>query len=143
MWLQQRNCGGSLMRKTPLHLDGTCMMQRLVTVCFTLLIVCCATTGLRAEPTLYGVTIELRSESEDSRGDILSDAKRIRIINLGPVINQRSLQTVRRCTTYPIDEVDASHAMVTFRTTSGRHVRITILTQPFIRRTTLTPLTLG
>jgi outer membrane protein OmpA-like peptidoglycan-associated protein len=91
MWLQQRNCGGSLMRKTPLHLDGTCMMQRLVTVCFTLLIVCCATTGLRAEPTLYGVTIELRSESEDSRGDILSDAKRIRIINLGPVINHSGL----------------------------------------------------
>lgn len=77
-----------------IYKNGMCMMQRVVTLCVGLLILSYA--GLAAEPkaelTLYGVTIEsVNVDDEASRGDILDDPKKIRILNLGKMVNHPGL----------------------------------------------------
>lgn len=68
------------------------MMQRLVTVCLALLMLMFGQAAAsNTMATLYGVVIESSSSDDDTRGDILSDPKRIRIINLGPVVNHSGL----------------------------------------------------
>lgn len=70
------------------------MMQRVVTVCLCLLLF--ALQARATEPvnelTLYGVVINASASfQEESRGDILEDPKRIKIINLGRVVNHGGL----------------------------------------------------
>ncbi|MDZ4745878.1 MAG: OmpA family protein [bacterium] len=69
------------------------MMQRVVTVCLCLLLF--ALKAQASEPenelTLYGVVIEATPLNQDSRGDILEDPKRIKILNLGKVVNHGGL----------------------------------------------------
>jgi outer membrane protein OmpA-like peptidoglycan-associated protein len=70
------------------------MMQRLVTVLFSALFLVALGQAAASEPELYliGLTIEATpSADEDSRGDILEDPKKIRILNLGKVINHKGL----------------------------------------------------
>lgn len=70
------------------------MMQRLVTVLFSALFLVAFGHAAASEPELYliGLTIEATpSADEDSRGDILEDPKKIRILNLGKVINHKGL----------------------------------------------------
>jgi outer membrane protein OmpA-like peptidoglycan-associated protein len=70
------------------------MMQRLVTVLFSALFLVALGQTAASEPELYliGLTIEATpSADEDSRGDILEDPKKIRILNLGKVINHKGL----------------------------------------------------
>ncbi len=76
------------------HVYGMCMMQRLVTVCLGLLVL--VWHGQAAAPSeeleLYGAVIESPAQpQDDSRGDILQDPKRIRILNLGKIINHSGL----------------------------------------------------
>lgn len=70
------------------------MMQRLVTVCVGALLLFAQgrAAASNSELYLYGVTIESTvSADEDSRGDILEDPRKIRILNLGKVINHKGL----------------------------------------------------
>ncbi len=70
------------------------MMQRLVTVLFSALFLVALGQAAASEPELYliGLTIEATpSADEDSRGDILEDPKKIRILNLGKVVNHKGL----------------------------------------------------
>ena len=70
------------------------MMQRLVTVFFSALFLVALGQAAASGPELYliGLTIEATpSADEDSRGDILEDPKKIRILNLGKVINHKGL----------------------------------------------------
>ncbi|MBK7033191.1 MAG: PD40 domain-containing protein [Ignavibacteria bacterium] len=70
------------------------MMQRLVTVCVGALLLFAQgrAAASNSELYLYGVTIESTvSADEESRGDILEDPKKIRILNLGKVINHKGL----------------------------------------------------
>jgi len=70
------------------------MMQRLVTVLFSALFLVAFGHAAASEPELYliGLTIEATpTADEDSRGDILEDPKKIRILNLGKVINHKGL----------------------------------------------------
>ncbi|HRK05723.1 MAG TPA: OmpA family protein [Chlorobiota bacterium] len=72
------------------------MMQRVVTVCIGMLLL--AWQGMAAvaenELVLYGAVINTTvtaDDDEDTRGDILEDPKRIRILNLGKIINHSGL----------------------------------------------------
>lgn len=71
------------------------MMQRLVTAFLGALILALTpamSTATNTELYLIGATIEsVPNQEEDSRGDILEDPKRIRILNLGKVINHKGL----------------------------------------------------
>lgn len=70
------------------------MMQRLVTVCVGALLLFAQgrAAASNSELYLFGVTIESTvSADEESRGDILEDPKKIRILNLGKVINHKGL----------------------------------------------------
>lgn len=71
------------------------MMQRLVTVCvgaFILLFAQGHAATSRAELYLYGITIENTALADDETlGDILQDPHKIRILNLGKVINHKGL----------------------------------------------------
>ncbi|HLP28896.1 MAG TPA: OmpA family protein [Candidatus Didemnitutus sp.] len=70
------------------------MMQRLVTVCVGALLLFAQgqAAASNSELYLFGVTIESTvSADEDSRGDILEDPRKIRILNLGKVINHKGL----------------------------------------------------
>jgi outer membrane protein OmpA-like peptidoglycan-associated protein len=70
------------------------MMQRLVTVLFSALFLVALGQAAASEPELYliGLTIEATpTADEDSRGDILEDPKKIRILNLGKVVNHKGL----------------------------------------------------
>ncbi len=71
------------------------MMQRLVTVCIGALLLFLAQERAAASNSdlyLIGVSIESSPRADDdSRGDILEDPKRIRILNLGKVINHKGL----------------------------------------------------
>lgn len=70
-------------------------MQRLVTVCLGLLVLCWQAQVSVASDDLviYGVSINAPTsqQDEDTRGDILEDPTRIRIINLGKVVNHAGL----------------------------------------------------
>lgn len=71
------------------------MMQRVVTVslCLLLFALQARATEPENELTLYGVVINTvaSAQDEESRGDILEDPKRIKIINLGKVVNHAGL----------------------------------------------------
>jgi len=71
------------------------MMQRLVTVCVGALILFIAqgrAAAADSELYLFGITIGTSATGDDdSRGDILQDPKKIRILNLGKVINHKGL----------------------------------------------------
>lgn len=70
------------------------MMHRFVTALIGVFILCCLTAhaGDANELVLYSATIEPAPvQDDDVRGDILSDPKRIRIINLGKVVNHGGL----------------------------------------------------
>ena len=70
------------------------MMQRLVTVLFSALFLVALGHAAASEPELYliGLTIEATpTADEDSRGDILEDPKKIRVLNLGKVINHKGV----------------------------------------------------
>ena len=70
------------------------MMQQLVTVCVGALLLFAQgqASAYNSELYLFGATIESKTTAdEDSRGDILEDPKKIRILNLGKVINHKGL----------------------------------------------------
>ncbi len=70
------------------------MMHRFVTAWIGVFVLCCLTAhaGDANELVLYSATIEpTMVQDDDVRGDILSDPKRIRIINLGKVVNHSGL----------------------------------------------------
>lgn len=71
------------------------MMHRLVTAFLGILTVGCVVmlASPSEEPELFSATIQPSAsvQDDDVRGDILSDPKRIRIINLGKVVNHKGL----------------------------------------------------
>lgn len=70
------------------------MMQRVVTLCLGIFIMSFALFAAEpnAEYTLYSVTIDAPPAQDDAEsGDILDDPKRIRILNLGKMVNHSGL----------------------------------------------------
>ena len=77
-----------------LYMNGTGMLQRVVTLCLGIFIMSFALRAAEpnAEYTLYSVTIDAPLADDDaSSGDILDDPARIRILNLGKMVNHPGL----------------------------------------------------
>lgn len=78
---------------TQTHMNGMGMLQRVVALCLG--VVAITSIAMAAENksdlTLYSVTIETTPQDESSRGDILENADKIRVLNLGPMVNHDGL----------------------------------------------------
>ena len=75
-------------------MNGMGMLQRVVALCLGLIVL--STAMFAAEPgtelTLYSVTIMMTPQDQGgSRGDILKEPEKIRVLNLGPVVNHDGL----------------------------------------------------
>ncbi len=75
-------------------MNGMGMLQRVVALCLGLIVLTTAmfATEPGTELTLYSVTIMMTPQKEDaSRGDLLENVDKIRVMNLGPMVNHDGL----------------------------------------------------